>query len=292
MSHGVAQMESEALEGTTDYARIERAIAYLIENQRAQPSLEDVARVIGLSPFHAQRLFQRWAGVSPKRFLQFLTARDAFKLLREDRPVLATAYELGLSGPGRLHDLMIAAEAAAPGDVQRAGAGLELAWGVHPTPYGEALFGASVKGLCHLAFIGEDHDEALADLRARWPAARLRRDQEATGRLAARVFATDTDAPPLPLHLRGTNFQLKVWHALLQVPAGRLTTYAELARAIDAPTAHRAVGAAVGRNPLAFVVPCHRVIRGSGAIGEYHWGACRKHAILAREVLGAASDAA
>jgi len=277
--------EADVLEQSAEYARIERAIAYLVENQRRQPSLDDVARAIGLSPSHAQRLFQRWAGVSPKRFLQFLNARDAFRLLSENRPVLATAYDLGLSGGSRLHDLMIAVEAVSPGEVQRAGEGLELRWGIHPTPYGDALFAASPRGLCHLAFIGEDHDEALADVRARWPAASLKRDQDATAQLAGAVFATDGDRPPLPLHLRGTNFQLKVWHALLSVPPGRLTTYAEIAQAIGAPTANRAVGAAVGRNPIAYVVPCHRVIRGTGAIGDYHWGACRKHAILARELL-------
>lgn len=277
--------EANGVEQTADYARIERAIEYLIANQRQQPSLDDVARVIGLSPSHAQRLFRRWAGVSPKRFLQFLNARDAFELLSEDRPVLATAYDLGLSGPSRLHDLMIAVDAVSPGEVQRAGAGLELRWGVHATPYGDALFAASPRGLCHLAFIGEDHDEALADVRCRWPAATLRRDEDGTAALAAAVFAADGDRAPLPLHLRGTNFQIKVWDALLRIPPGRLTTYGEIAATIDAPTASRAVGAAVGRNPIAYVVPCHRVIRGSGAIGEYHWGACRKHAILARELL-------
>lgn len=278
-------IELNGSEDSTDYARIERAIEYLIANQRRQPGLEDVAREIGLSPSHAQRLFQRWAGVSPKRFLQFLNARDAFRLLSENQPVLATAYDLGLSGGSRLHDLMIATEAVSPGDVQRAGAGLELRWGIHATPYGDGLFGASPRGLCHLAFIGEDHDEALADVRRRWPAAELRRDQDGTAELARIVFATHDEKAPLPLHLRGTNFQLKVWHALLSVPPGRLTTYAQIAQSIDAPTANRAVGAAVGRNPIAFVVPCHRVIRGSGAIGEYHWGACKKHAILARELL-------
>lgn len=277
--------EANGVEHTADYARIERAIEYLIENQRQQPSLDDVARVIGLSPSHAQRLFRRWAGVSPKRFLQFLNARDAFELLSEDRPVLATAYDLGLSGPSRLHDLMIAVDAVSPGEVQRAGAGLELRWGVHATPYGDALFAASPRGLCHLAFIGEDHDEALADVRCRWPAATLRRDEDGTAALATAVFAADGDRAPLPLHLRGTNFQVKVWDALLRIPPGRLTTYGEIAATIDAPTASRAVGAAVGRNPIAYVVPCHRVIRGSGVIGDYHWGACRKHAILARELL-------
>lgn len=277
--------ELNGAEQSAEYARIERAIEYLITNQRRQPSLDDVAQAIGLSPSHAQRLFQRWAGVSPKRFLQFLNARDAFKLLSENQPVLATAYDLGLSGGSRLHDLMIAVEAVSPGEVQRAGAGLELRWGIHPTPFGEALFAASPRGLCHLAFIGEDHDEALADVRTRWPAATLRRDQEGTEALATSVFATDDQRPPLPLHLRGTNFQIKVWNALLNVPPGRLTTYAAIAQSIGAPTANRAVGAAVGRNPIAYVVPCHRVIRGSGAIGDYHWGPCRKHAILARELL-------
>ncbi len=275
-----------------DYARIERAIEYLIEHRREQPSLDDVARVIGLSPFHAQRLFQRWAGVSPKRFLQFLTARDAFALLGADRPVLATAYDLGLSGPGRLHDLVVAAEAVAPGDVQRAGAGLEVTWGIHPTPYGDALFGVTHRGLCHHAFVTDSRDVALADLRARWPAATLRENVAATRAVANDVFATEHGRPPLPLHLRGTNFQLKVWSALLRVPAGRLTTYAEIASAIEQPRAHRAVGAAVGRNPIAFVVPCHRVIRASGVIGDYHWGACRKHAILTHEMLGNGAFAA
>lgn len=271
-----------------DYERIERAIQYLDAHRREQPSLDDVAQAIDLSPFHAQRLFQRWAGVSPKRFLQFLTAADAFALLRAERPVLATAYELGLSGPGRLHDLMVAVEAMTPGDVRNAGAGITIRWGVHDTPFGDALFGVTERGLAHLAFIHTGTDAALADLHARWPRAVVAHDGAATADVAERVFATARNGAPLALHLRGTNFQLKVWDALLRVPAGRLTTYAELADAIGAPRAHRAVGAAVGRNPIAFLVPCHRVIRGTGAFGGYHWGEPRKRAILARELLHSA----
>lgn len=271
-----------------DYARIERAIEYLDTHRREQPSLDDVAQAIGLSAFHAQRLFQRWAGVSPKRFLQFLTAADAFALLREERPVLATAYDLGLSGPSRLHDLMVAVEAMSPGDVRNAGAGVTIRWGVHDTPFGDALFGVTPRGLAHLAFVHAGTDAAHADLRARWPRAAIVEDTSATASVTAQVFAAANGTGPLALHLRGTNFQLKVWDALLRVPPGRLTTYAELANAIGAPRAHRAVGAAVGRNPIAFLVPCHRVIRGTGAFGGYHWGESRKRAILARELLHSA----
>jgi AraC family transcriptional regulator of adaptative response/methylated-DNA-[protein]-cysteine methyltransferase len=273
---------------TRDYARIERAIAYLDGHRRAQPSLDDVAQAIGLSPFHAQRLFQRWAGVSPKRFLQFLTATDAVALLRDERPVLATAYDLGLSGPSRLHDLMIAVEAMTPGDVRNAGEGVTIRWGVHDTPFGGGLFGSTARGLAYLAFLHDGADAALEDLHARWPRATILHDAAATRDVAQRVFAPAGTTAPLPLHLRGTNFQLKVWDALLRVPSGRLTTYAELAQAVGAPRAQRAVGAAVGRNPIAFIVPCHRVIRGTGAFGGYHWGEPRKRAILARELLNSA----
>jgi AraC family transcriptional regulator of adaptative response/methylated-DNA-[protein]-cysteine methyltransferase len=270
-----------------DYERVARAIKFITTNRRAQPSLDDVARAIGVSPFHAQRIFQRWAGVSPKRFLQFLTARDAFTLLRdEQQPVLATAYDLGLSGPSRLHDLMVAVDAVTPGTVQSAGAGLAVRWGVHDTPYGAALVGRSDRGLCWFGFVTTPEQHGDSTLRQRWPHATITHDPAVTAPLVQRMFGeADPAAPPLPLHLRGTNFQVKVWEALLRVPPGRLTTYAEVAQAVGEPTAHRAVGAAVGRNPLGYVVPCHRVIRASGAIGDYHWGATRKQAILAQELL-------
>lgn len=272
-----------------DYERVARAIDYISTNRRAQPSLDDVARAVGVSPFHAQRIFQRWAGVSPKRFLQFLTARDAFALLHdEQRPVLATAYELGLSGPGRLHDLLVAIDAVTPGTVQSAGAGLVVRWGVHDTPFGPALAGRSDRGLCWFGFLAGPEQDGDDALRNRWPQATIRHDPSATAPLVSRMFdGSDPSAPPLPLHLRGTNFQVKVWEALLRVPAGRLTTYAEIAEAVGEPTAHRAVGAAVGRNPIGYIVPCHRVIRASGAIGDYHWGAARQQAILAQELLRA-----
>jgi AraC family transcriptional regulator, regulatory protein of adaptative response / methylated-DNA-[protein]-cysteine methyltransferase len=274
---------------THDYERIARAIAYLEDHAAEQPSLGAVARAAGLSEFHFQRLFRRWAGVSPKRFLQFVTAQRAKHTLREGGTVLQTAYDVGLSGPSRLHDLLVNAEAVTPGQVRTAGAGLEIRWGHHATPFGECVIAATPRGICHLSFHERGNVEpGLERLRSDWPAARPVRDQTGTARLAQRIFGERAGrggarGEPLALHVRGTNFQLKVWEALLRIPAAETTTYGTIAAAVGAPGAARAVGSAVGENPIAFVIPCHRVLRGTGALGGYRWGPDRKRAMLVWE---------
>lgn len=269
---------------SVDYARIEKAIRYIDENFQRQPSLDEVARHVGLSDFHFQRLFSRWAGVSPKRFLQFVTARHARDLLGSRRSVLDAAYEAGLSGPGRLHDLLISVDAMTPGEVKRRGAGMRVRYGFHDSPFGECILASTERGLCGLEFLGEDGRAGAFDsVRSRWPAASFVADAQASAELAARVFDAGPGGAPLPLHLRGTNFQIKVWEALLRIPAGEVTTYGDIAGRVCSTRAARAVGAAIGRNPIAFVVPCHRVIRTTGAFGDYHWGPERKRAMLAWE---------
>jgi AraC family transcriptional regulator of adaptative response/methylated-DNA-[protein]-cysteine methyltransferase len=270
----------------SDYTRIERAIGYIRHHQTEQPSLEDVARHVGLSEFHFQRLFQRWAGVSPKRFLQFLTLQDAKRLLDDDRSVLDATFALGLSGPSRLHDLFLSLESMTPGQYKTAGAGLIVRWSFEETPFGEALFAVVDRGLCGLSFVGDaGRDAELETLARRWTGASLVRGRDRIRPFAAAVndrLAGRCDQP-LSLLLKGTPLQLRVWEALLRVPEGHVTTYASLARAAGNPNAARAVGSAVGQNPIACLIPCHRVILATGAFGEYHWGSERKLALLAIE---------
>jgi len=269
-----------------DYRRIAQAIRFLEEHRLARPTLDQAARQLGLSPFHFQRLFRRWAGVSPKRFLQFLTAEHARQLLRRSRSVLDTSLEVGLSGPSRLHDLMIAVDAVTPGEFKAGGAGIEIRYGLHDSPFGGCLIGLTARGICHLAFVDDDRAEAaLEELRKAWPEAGLVEDRGATLEIVKRIFRRrkEGEEPVLPLLLRGTNFQLKVWRALLTIPAGALVSYRQLAEQLGAPGASRAVGNAVGRNPIAYLIPCHRVLRSSGEIGGYRWGTERKQALLGRE---------
>lgn len=270
-----------------DYERIARIIRYLDTHQAEQPDLAALAGRAGLSPFHFHRLFTRWAAVTPKDFLQCLTLEHARAALRAGEGVLETAIAAGLSGPGRLHDLCVSLEAASPGEIKSGGAGWTLTGGFAETPFGRALIGESPRGLCHLSFIGTgEAGPAWEGLRADWPGARLRRDDDAAGVLAARVFARGGDAakpPALRALVRGTAFQVRVWRALLRIPPGALISYGRLAAALGAPGAARAVGAAVGGNSLAYLIPCHRVIRETGAMGGYRWGVERKRAILAWE---------
>ena len=271
---------------TSDYSRIEKAIRFLDEKRREQPSLDAVARHVGLSESHFQRMFTRWAGISPKRFLQHQTAEVVKRLLRERRSVLDVSYEAGLSGPGRLHDLIVNAEAVTPGEYQRAGEGLALRYGFHPSPFGECFVAVTTRGICHLAFLHPvSRRNALERLRLEWPRAELVPDQGATRSAAARAFPGpgSTPSPSLALHVKGTNFQLKVWDALLRIPDGAVTTYGEIASAIGTPGASRAVGTAVGSNPVSYLIPCHRVIRATGEIGGYAWGSDRKRVMLALE---------
>ena len=264
-----------------DYLRVERAIRFLEEHRRDQPDLEAVAAHVGLSPFHFQRLFKRWAGISPKRFLQAMTAEHARALLLDDHDVLSTALETGLSGPGRLHDLLVHTTALSPGETRRRGEGLTLRHGFLDSPFGPALAAFSDRGLADLGFHDEPSEPvARRVLRERWPGAVLERDERAV-RTRARGLFGNGERPPLDV--RGTNFQIQVWRALLAVPEGRLVTYADVARAAGNPAAVRAAGTAVGRNPIAWLIPCHRVIRSTGVVGDYHWGHERKVAMIAWE---------
>ncbi|ABA80216.1 methylated-DNA--[protein]-cysteine S-methyltransferase [Rhodobacter sphaeroides] len=261
------------------YAVIARALAEIDAGGPAL-SLEDLAARIGLSPAHFQRIFSQWVGVSPKRYQQYLTLDHARRLLAERFTVLDTALATGLSGPGRLHDLFLRWEAMSPGDFARAGEGLEIGWAWVASPFGEALAMATPRGLCGLAFSAEmGREAAMADLAGRWPAARLTEDPDRVVPLAEAAFG----GAGADLHLIGAPFQIKVWEALLRIPSGHVTTYSEIAQSIGHPAAVRAVGTAVGRNPISFLIPCHRALRKSGGLGGYHWGLPVKRAMLAWE---------
>jgi AraC family transcriptional regulator of adaptative response/methylated-DNA-[protein]-cysteine methyltransferase len=269
-----------------DYDQVRRIIAYLSARWRDQPSLDDVADHVGLSTTHVHHLFRRWAGLTPKAFLQALTLDHAKALLEGSASVLDAAYEVGLSGPGRLHDLFVAHEAMSPGEYKAGGAGLVMRVGFHPSPFGEALLVATERGLAGLGFVDDgDRAAALADMRRRWPAASYVEDEATTAPLAARIFDSERWRPDQPLRviMIGTDFEVRVWQTLLGIPLGRATPYSDIAQRIGRPTASRAVGAAVGKNPISFVVPCHRVIGRSGALTGYHWGLTRKQAILGWE---------
>ena len=273
---------------TNDYSRIERAIHFLHTHAREQPDLGAVAAATGLSPHHFQRLFRRWAGISPKRFVQFLTARHARDLLARTHNTLDTALASGLSGTGRLHDLMVNVYAATPGELRLGGTGLDIRYGFAPTPFGECLIARTVRGICHLAFVEAGRRAALDELTTRWPQARYAQATDTTA-LARRLFtpATPRSRQPLALHLHGTNFQIRVWEALVRIPAGAAICYEDLAVAIGAPAATRAVASAVAANTVAMLIPCHRVLRKSGVFGEYRWGTTRKQALLAWEAVRA-----
>ena len=269
-----------------DYRRIEKAIEFLAENYHLQPSLDEVARSVNLSEFHFQRLFRRWAGISPKRLVQFLTLEHAKQMLEESRSVLDAAYDAGLSSPSRLHDLFVTAEAMTPGEFKAKGAGLEISYGFHPSPFGECLLAVAERGICGLGFVGEGgRKQTLEDFKRRWPAAQFQENPEKTGSYIRGIFIAKkrNGSHPLKLLLMGTNFQIKVWEALLRIPPGSVACYEDLARQVGKPSAARAVGSAVGRNPISFLIPCHRAIRKMGITGDYHWGAARKKAILAWE---------
>ena len=270
--------------GARDYERIARAIGYLQRHAGERPDLAAAARHVNLSEHHFQRLFTRWAGVSPKRFLQYLTLEHAKSRLTSTRSVLDLAGAVGLSGPGRLHDLFVTLEAMSPGEYRSGGAGLSIRYGVHESPFGAALIAITARGVCGLQFIAGT-GEAVDRLRQDWPDAELRRDPDATAPVSERLVRPLASRPgrALALLVRGSNFQVKVWRALLELPFGSLATYGDIAGRIGAPGAARAVGTAVGANPIAWLIPCHRVIRESGALGGYRWGAERKTAMLGWE---------
>lgn len=267
-----------------NYQRIARAIDYLNEYHRQQPSLNEIARAIGMSPYHFQRTFTEWAGVSPKKFLQYLTLEYAKKRLRQDRAtLLETAHETGLSGSARLHDLFINVEAMTPGEFKSGGQRVAINYSFSETPFGKALLASTDKGICYLGF-EESETQGVLDLKDRYPFAQFIQRRDQIQQSAISVFDRQpSQADRIKLHLYGTSFQLKVWQALLTIPLGGLDSYGHLAQKIDHPKASRAVGSAVGKNPVAFLIPCHRVIQASGHIGGYLWGATRKSAILGWE---------
>lgn len=265
-------------------ARIARAIGYVTEHYQEQPSLEQMAACAGLSPFHFQRVFKRWAGISPKRFLQYVTLAHARSMLAGDASVLDAALDTGLSGPSRLHDLFVQCEAMTPGEFKALGERFEIRFGLHDTALGRVVLGATERGICWLAFAPGEDQPAIAELEREWRGARLVRDDAGTVDLARRAFAIGrAGALPLPLLLRGTNFQIKVWEALLRIPFGHLVSYQTVARAIGQPTAVRAVGRAVGRNHISWLIPCHRVILSTGIIHNYRWGVAQKRVLTTFE---------
>jgi AraC family transcriptional regulator, regulatory protein of adaptative response / methylated-DNA-[protein]-cysteine methyltransferase len=268
-----------------NYDLMAAALRYIEERADSQPSLDEVAAAIGLSPAHFQRVFSRWVGVSPKRYLQYLTLDHAKRLLKDRFTVLDATYEAGLSSPGRLHDLFVRWEAMTPGDWARDGAGLTIRWGWFNTPFGEALAMGTERGLCGLAFAAEHGREAaMADLTARWPAAEYVEDPEALRPWIDAAFAAPgIEGREVAIAPIGGPFQIKVWEALLAIPSGHVTTYSEIARRIGNPRAVRAVGTAVGRNPISWLIPCHRALRRDGQLGGYHWGLPVKRAMLAWE---------
>ena len=271
---------------SVEYRRIEKAIHYLEENVCRQPGLKEVARQAGLSEYHFQRLFSRWAGVSPKRFLQFLTADYARRLLRESANVLDAAYETGLTGPGRLHDLIVNVYAMTPGELKGEGAGLTIRYGVHPSPFGDCLVALTDRGICAVSFLSAERGrEERERLEERWSRATFRKSQAGTKDVASRIFDPSRwrNGSPLSVIVRGTNFQVKVWEALVRIPPGCVVSYEQVAFRVGSPGAARAVGSAAARNPVAFLIPCHRVIRKTGDFGNYATGSARKKAILAWE---------
>lgn len=272
-----------------DYARIADAIEYLAANASDQPSLEQVARHIHLSPHHAQRLFNQWAGLSPKQFLQVLTVEKAKTLLQESRSLLDTSEELGLTSTSRLYDHFVTLEAMTPGEFKRGGKGLVIDYGVQDTVFGHAFIATTDRGICRLEFFdnalsNSGVDAIKSKLTSSWPNAQIQENPQKAQNLLTQIFSTDSGPQaPLKLHLSGTNFQMHVWKALLKLPFGTLTSYADVAERIEKPKAVRAVGTAIGANPIGYLIPCHRVIRQTGALGGYRWGLTRKRAILSWE---------
>lgn len=280
-------MDTHSPGALDDYGRVRTAIRFLTENWRDHPDLDTLAGEMDLSPTQAQKLFLRWAGLTPKQFVQAITLDHARALLAGHETVLDTAFDVGLSGPGRLHDLFVTHEAMTPGEYRSRGAGVEISYGFHPSTFGLALVMATPRGLCGLAFCDSEAGKAetLADMTRRWPAASFIEDAGATAAVAARIFDPQAWTPETPLRvvMIGSDFEIRVWETLLRIPFGRATTYGDIARHLGKPSAARAVGSAVGRNPVSFVVPCHRVLGKSAALTGYHWGLTRKRAILGWE---------
>jgi AraC family transcriptional regulator of adaptative response/methylated-DNA-[protein]-cysteine methyltransferase len=256
--------------GSTDYYLVEKVIRF---------------KYAKVSKYHFQRIFSRWAGISPKKFLQYITINHAKRLLSESMPILDTAYEVGLSSPSRLHDLFVTFEAITPGEYKKRGREVEVVYGFHATPFGECLMGVTKRGICWLSFLRDNREEALKELKALWIGSEFTENGKLVAPVVKRVF-TPSDTipdPPLNLYLKGTNFQIKVWEALINIPFGCVASYADIARRLNNPAAVRAVGRATGQNPIAYIIPCHRVIRETGSLAHYRWGEPRKKIILAWE---------
>lgn len=269
----------------SDYDRIAEAISFIVSRVDSQPTLQEIAGHIHLSPFHFQRVFCRWAGVTPKRFLQVLTLERAKQLLSESKPLLEVSDALGLSSGSRLYDHFVHLEAVTPGEYKTGGLGLTIDYAVHDTPFGQAFIATTPRGVCGFAFLDSTEvDEYLTDLHKKWPHAAMHENRQRTLVVIRAMFHGEkTSDLPVSLHVSGTNFQISVWKALLQIPPARVASYSQVATAIGRPDSARAVGRAVGANPVAFLIPCHRVIRQSGKVGGYHWGETRKQAIHAWE---------
>ncbi|GGG96277.1 methylated-DNA--[protein]-cysteine S-methyltransferase [Pedobacter zeae] len=266
-----------------NFNRIAKAISYIKANFKTQPGLEEIAEEVNLSPFHFQRLFSEWAGTTPKRFLQYISIGYAKEMLKENQSLFDTALETGLSGTSRLHDLFVNIEGMTPGEYKNGGENLHINYSFAESPFGNIIVASTSKGICHIAFY-DDETIALANLQRQFPAARYQQILDKEQQNALYIFGHDwSKLHQIKLHLKGTDFQLKVWEALLKIPMGKLTTYGSIAKQLQNPNASRAVGTAIGDNPVAFLIPCHRVIQSSGALGGYHWGTSRKTAIIGWE---------
>ena len=268
----------------TDYYRIEQAIGYLESNFQQQPNLDEIAESVNLSKYHFQRLFKRWAGVTPVQFLHYLTVSYAKEQLSQAHSVLDTALDSGLSGASRLHDLFVTFEAMTPGEYKQQGVGLQIKFGIHPTPFGDCLLAMTARGICALRFVSEENQEAeIAALQAEWSMATFEYDEVSTAVPLQAIFSSTTPQEPFHLFLKGTNFQVRVWQALLNIPSGQIVTYSDVAEKMGKPSATRAVASAIAKNPIGYLIPCHRVISKAGKMHQYRWGTARKKAIVGWE---------
>lgn len=265
-----------------NYTRVEEAIKYLTQNFKEQPTLYDVAEHAHVSPFHFQKIFTDWAGISPKKFLQYLTVEELKKELQKTNNLSEAAARVGLSAQSRVYDLFVKIEAVTPQEYKSKGAGIEIEYGVHPTPFGDCLLAVTERGICGMNFLENDEDELLNELKSHWENASFKKDQNSTKHFAESIFEKGADKN-IKLLVKGTPFQIKVWEALLKIPFGALTSYQTIANAVGSPGGMRAVGSAVGANPVAYLIPCHRVIRQEAIIGQYRWGTLRKKALIGWE---------
>ena len=264
-----------------EYPIIEKAIQYIEKNFQSQPELEEIASHLNISPFHLQRTFKEWVGISPKRFLQFLTIDYARQLLQDSRSILDATFESGLSSPARMHDLFISVDAITPGEYKKLGQGLQISWGIHSSPFGPCVIAVTQRGLCFMGFYSDIlNKDFMDDMKSRFPQARFVENSQETFPYFEAIFNKNASKKRLTLFLKGTNFQIKVWEALLKIPEGRVCSYSDISNIIGSPAANQAVGNAVGANHISYLIPCHRVIRNMGIIGNYHWGSARKKAML------------